>query len=131
MKIQRNVLSKADLQEIEKLVHKLDVAVDNTMKNYFELVEKYLVLLRNVINNQIHDIGRDVCVKCADYFNEEVKSELGKISIGKCHCYQDWVGIGVVKDNVTALFWADWEFKGGKIEITLDKSTFKVLPGKW
>lgn len=36
MKLQRNVLSKADLQEIEKLVNKLDVAVIGARLSSFE-----------------------------------------------------------------------------------------------
>lgn len=132
MKVERNILSKENLAELENLVNRLDVAVDHSMKDYFELVEKYLAFLRSTVNNQIHDMSRDVCVVCADCFNEMVKSELGEISIGNYHCYQGWGVIYVAKDKVDAFFDFDWEFEDGKIrEITLDKSTFKVLPRKW
>ena len=127
MKLQRNVLSKADLQEIEKLVNKLDVAVDNTMKDYFELVEKYLVHLHKVIKQE-HYLDRDLCIECATDFNNCMNSPLGKIRIGKFHGYQDWVEIDVVKDKEMVLFWADYEVMPGEIKIQLDKDNFKVLP---
>lgn len=127
MKVERNILNKKNLAELENLVNRLDVAVDHSMKDYFELVEKYLVHLCKVVKQE-HYLDRDLCVECATDFNNCMNSELGKIRIGKFHGYQEWVGIYVVKDNATAIFWADWEVMPGKIEIALDRDNFKVLP---
>lgn len=126
MKVERNILNKKNLAELENLVNRLDVAVDHSMKDYFELVEKYLVHLRKVVKQE-HYLSRDLCIECANDFNNCMNSELGKIKIGKFHGYQDWVGIDIVKSNGRFVqFWADWEVIPGEIKIILDKEHFQI-----
>lgn len=126
MKVERNILNKKNLAELENLVNRLDVAVDHSMKDYFELVEKYLVHLRKVVKQE-HYLDRDLCIECATDFNNCMNSELGKIRIGKFHGYQDWVGIDIEKSNGCFVqFWADWEVIPGEIKIILDKEHFQI-----
>lgn len=129
MKVERNILNKKNLAELENLVNRLDVAVDHSMKDYFKLVEEFLQYLREMAWFET-EFDRDFCVRSAAEFNSVMNSELGKIRIGKFHGYQEWVGIEVVTNNKMVLFWADFEVKPDEVDIKidLDKDNFKVLP---
>lgn len=129
MKVERNILNKKNLAELEDLVNRLDVVVGHTMKDYFELVEEFLQYLREMAWFET-EFDRDFCIKCATEFSNWANSELGKIEIGKFHGYQGWVGIKVVTDNKAVLFWADFEVKPEEVDIKidLDRDNFQVLP---